>query len=126
MRIRAIHAEQPYRMLEVEPIETHVDCLTSTLREKLTLQLERNRNLGGDVTNEMLDFLNPLESDVTFVDLAAYTLCKETLRKQAMLEVSKLSTRANMLIEDLVRENEKLFLLNQALGATLSKDVGLN
>lgn len=126
VRIRSIHAEQPYRMLEVEPIETHVDCSTSALREKLSLQLERNRKLGGDVTNEMLDFLNPLESDIAFVDLAAYTLCKETLRKQSMLEVSELSTRANMLIEDLVRENEKLFLLNQARGDTLADDVGLN
>jgi hypothetical protein len=74
----------------------------------------------------MLDFLSPLENDVTFVDLAAYTLCKQTLRKQAMLEVSNLSMRANMLIEDLLRENERLSLLNQALGDTPCEDIDLN
>jgi Lon protease-like protein len=126
VKIRSIHSEQPYRMLDVEPIETQVDCSTSALREKLTLQLERNRKLGGEVTDEMLDFLSPLENDVTFVDLAAYTLCKETLRKQAMLEVSHLSSRANMLLEDLLRENEKLSLLNQARGDTACEDIDLN
>ena len=78
------------------------------------------------MTDEMLDFLSPLENDVTFVDLAAYTLCKETLRKQAMLEASNASMRANMLIEDLLRENEKLALLNQARGDTACEDVDLN
>ena len=126
VKIRSIHSEQPYRMLDVEPIETQVDCATSALREKLTLQLERNRKLGGEVTDEMIDFLSPLENDVTFVDLAAYTLCKETLRKQAMLEVSHLSMRANMLLEDLLRENEKLSLLNQARGDTACEDIDLN
>ena len=126
VKIRSIHTEEPYFMLDVEPIETQVDCSTSALREKLTLQLERNRKLGGEVTDEMLDFLSPLENDVTFVDLAAYTLCKETLRKQAMLEVSHLSMRANMLLEDLLRENEKLSLLNQARGDTACEDIDLN
>ena len=126
VKIRSIHAEEPYFMLNVEPIETEVDISTPTLREKLTLQLERNKKLGGDVTDEMLDFLSPLENDVTFVDLAAYSLCKETLRKQAMLEASNASMRANMLIEDLLRENEKLALLNQARGDTACEDVDLN
>ena len=126
VKIRSIHSEQPYRMLDVEPIETQVDCSTSALREKLTFQLERNRKLGGEVTDEMLDFLSPLENDVTFVDLAAYTLCKETLRKQAMLEASNASKRANMLLEDLLRENEKLSLLNQARGDTACEDIDLN
>jgi Lon protease-like protein len=126
VKIRSIHAEEPYRMLDVEPIETHVDCSTPALREKLTMQLERNKKLGGEVTDEMLDFLSPLANDVTFVDLAAYTLCKETLRKQAMLEVSNLSMRANMLLEDLLRENEKLSLLNQARGDSPCEDIDLN
>jgi len=126
VKIRSIHAEEPYRMLDIELIETQVDCSTSALREKLTMQLERNRKLGGEVTDEMLDFLSPLEDDITFVDLAAYTLCKETLRKQAMLEVSNLSMRANMLLEDLLRENEKLSLLNQARGDSACEDIELN
>ena len=116
VRICSISSEDPYRIIEVEPIETHVDESALAMRAELTLQLERNRKLGGEVTDEILDFLHPLEDDVAFVDLAAYSLCKQTLRKQAMLEVATLSQRANMLLEDLLLENEKLSLLKEALG----------
>ena len=116
VRICSICSEEPYRIIEVEPIETHVDESALAMRAELTLQLERNRKLGGEVTDEILDFLHPLEDDVAFVDLAAYSLCKQTLRKQAMLEVATLSQRANMLLEDLLLENEKLSLLKEALG----------
>ena len=116
VRICSISSEDPYRIIEVEPIETHVDESALAMRAELTLQLERNRKLGGEVTDEILDFLNPLEDDVAFVDLAAYSLCKQALRKQAMLEVATLSQRANMLLEDLLLENEKLSLLKEALG----------
>ncbi len=116
VRICSICSEEPYRIIEVEPIETHVDESALAMRAELTLQLERNRKLGGDVTDEILDFLHPLEDDVAFVDLAAYSLCKQALRKQAMLEVATLSQRANMLLEDLLLENDKLSLLKEALG----------
>ncbi|HAE10612.1 MAG TPA: hypothetical protein DCG39_03110 [Opitutae bacterium] len=116
VRICSISSEDPYRIIEVEPIETHVDESALAMRAELTLQLERNRKLGGEVTDEILDFLHPIEDDVAFVDLAAYSLCKQTLRKQAMLEVATLSQRANMLLEDLLLENEKLSLLKEALG----------
>ena len=74
----------------------------------------------------MLDFLSPLEDDITFVDLAAYSLCKQALRKQAMLETSNASTRANMLLEDLLRENDRISLLNDACGDSPCEDIDLN
>ena len=87
---------------------------------------QRNLKLGGEVTDEMMDFLNPLEDDVAFVNLAAFTLCKHTLRKQAMLEVSTLGKRANMLLDDLLRENERLALLRKAIGDIPSEDFDSN
>jgi hypothetical protein len=74
----------------------------------------------------MFDFLNPLDDDVAFVDLAAYTLCKHTLRKQAMLEVQNLTKRASMLLDDLTRENDRLDLIKQALGGKQDEDMGFN
>ncbi len=116
LRILSIPQEIPYRILEVEPIETIVDDSSLGIRQKLITQLERNQKLGGDVTQEMFDFLSPLESDVDFVDLASYTLCKQSLRKQALLEVQNLGKRAKMLLDDITRENDKLDLINKALG----------
>ena len=64
----------------------------------------------------MLDFLTPIEDNTSFVDLAAYSLCKQSLRKQALLEVQNLGKRAQMLIDDLIWENDRLDLINKALG----------
>jgi len=126
VKIVSIPQEIPYRILEVEPVETIVDEGAFGLRDKITLELERNQDLGGEVTEEMLEFLAPLEDDIAFVDLAAYTLCKHTLRKQAMLEVQNLSKRANMLLSDLTNENDRLDLIKQALGGKQDDDLGFN
>ena len=126
VRIVSIPQEIPYRILEVEPIETIVEKSSIGLREEIVIQLKRNLHLGGEVTQEMFDFLNPLDDDVAFVDLAAYTLCKHTLRKQAMLEVQNLTKRASMLLDDLTRENDRLDLIKQALGGKQDEDMGFN
>jgi len=116
IKIVSIEQEIPFRILNVEPIETIVDDSSNGLREKIIYQLERNLTLGGDVTKEMLDFLAPIEDNTSFVDLAAYSLCKQSLRKQALLEVRNLGKRAQMLIDDLIWENDRLDLINKALG----------
>jgi Lon protease-like protein len=126
LRITSIPQEIPYRILEVEPLDTIVDGNSSSLRAQLTTQLKRNLTLGGDVTEEIIEFLTPLDDDIAFVDLAAYSLCKSTIRKQALLEVQGFTKRATMLLEDLTRENERLTLLNQALGGKSDEDLGFN
>jgi ATP-dependent Lon protease len=126
VRIVSIPQEIPYRILEVEPVETIIDESAVGLRTKITAQLERNQELGGEVNKEMIDFLTPLDDDTAFVDLAAYSLCKHTLRKQAMLEVQNLGKRANMLLDDLTMENDRLDLIKQALGGKQDEDLGYN
>ena len=116
VKIVSIDQEIPFRIINVEPIETIVDDSSNGLREKIIYQLERNLSLGGDVTKEMLDFLTPIEDNTSFVDLAAYSLCKQSLRKQALLEVQNLGKRAQMLIDDLIWENDRLDLINKVLG----------
>ena len=116
VKIVSIDQEIPFRIINIEPIETIVDDSSTDLREKIIYQLERNLSLGGDVTKEMLDFLTPIEDNTSFVDLAAYSLCKQSLRKQALLEVQNLGKRAQMLIDDLIWENDRLDLINKALG----------
>ena len=116
VKIVSIDQEIPFRIINVEPIETIVDDSSTGLRGEIIYQLERNLSLGGDVTKEMLDFLTPIEDNTSFVDLAAYSLCKQSLRKQALLEVQNLGKRAQMLIDDLIWENDRLDLINKALG----------
>ena len=115
VKVRSISQELPYRIIETEEIESIRDDASSNLRKEISQALFQNKLLGGEVTDEMLDFLNPLEDDDAFVDLAAFTLCKQTLRKQAMLEVQHLSKRASMLLTDLHRQNDRLATIKKMM-----------
>ena len=108
VKVKGIVQEMPYRIIEAEEIKSIHNNYSQDTRKEIEEALEQNKLLGGEVTDEMLEFLNPLDDDDAFVDLATFTLCRHTLRKQAMLEVEDLSKRASMLLTDLHRENDRL------------------
>jgi Lon protease-like protein len=114
VRIRSIDDEGPYRILQVEPLETIIEKDTKEYRNKIYDALVQNKLLGGETSKDMLDYLETIEDDVAFVDLAAFTLCKNTIRKQAMLEVQRLHKRAEMFFDDLMQENLQLSVWKQS------------
>jgi Lon protease-like protein len=114
VRIRSIDDEGPYRILKVEPLETIIEKDTKEYRNKIYDALVQNKLLGGETTKDILDYLETIEDDVAFVDLAAFTLCKNTIRKQAMLEVQRLHKRAEMFFDDLMQENLQLSVWKQS------------
>jgi len=116
LRVRHIIQETPYRVLKVEPWKTVVDGESDTIRQTLMQEMKKNKELGGEVTADVLEYLSPLDDVVAFVDLAAFTLCKQVIRKQAMLEVQRLSKRAQMIIDDLRSQNKELQLYKDLLG----------
>jgi Lon protease-like protein len=126
IRILDIVSEEPYRVVKVEELSTIVDETKPLTRPALAQLLEENRDLGGEATEEMLEFLKPIEDDVAYVDLAAFTLCKETLRKQRMLETLDLSDRATLLADHFRAENERLRLFKEAMGDFPSENLDAN
>ncbi len=114
VRIRSINDEGPYRILKVEPLETIIEKDTKEYRNKIYDALVQNKLLGGEVSKDILDYLETIEDDAAFIDLAAFTLCKNTIRKQAMLEVQRLHKRAEMLFDDLMHENLQLSVWKQS------------
>ena len=110
IRARSIVQEFPYRILETEAFNTIKVAEKLEIREKIYDAMAQNQKLGGDVTQDVLDYLCTLEDDIAFVDLAAFTLCKNTVRKQAMLEVQRLHKRAEMLFDDIMKDNLQLSL----------------
>ncbi|MBT3569081.1 MAG: LON peptidase substrate-binding domain-containing protein, partial [Opitutae bacterium] len=116
IRISKVLREEPYRVVAVEPIESIIEAPLAESRKEIEKLIKENHKLGGDVTDDMLSFLNPLHDDEAYVDLVAFTLCKETMRKQKILETLELSKRAALLVSDIRCENERLSLLKQALG----------
>jgi len=126
VKVGGIVQEMPYRIIEAEEMESIQDESSHKIRKEIEQALEQNKLLGGEVTDEMLEFLNPLDDDDAFVDLAAFTLCKHTLRKQAMLEVQHLSKRASMLLTDLHRENDRLATIKQLMNQSEDDDAAQN
>ena len=114
VRIRSIDDEGPYRILKVEPLETIIEKDTKEYRNKIYDALVQNKLLGGETSKDILDYLETIEDDAAFIDLAAFTLCKNTIRKQAMLEVQRLHKRAEMLFDDLIQENLQLSVWKQS------------
>ena len=114
VRINSIDDEGPYRILKVEPLETIIEQDTKEYRNKIYDALVQNKLLGGETNKEILDYLETIEDEVAFVDLAAFTLCKNTIRKQAMLEVQRLHKRAEMFFDDLMQENLQLSVWKQS------------
>ena len=114
VRIKSIDDEGPYRILKVEPLETIIEKDTKEYRNKIYDALVQNKLLGGETSKDILDYLETIEDDAAFIDLAAFTLCKNTIRKQAMLEVQRLHKRAEMLFDDLMQENLQLSVWKQS------------
>lgn len=126
IRVLEVVREEPYRMVKVEPLDTIVDATQPVARPELALLLEENRDLGGDATEEILEYLNPLKNDEAYVDLVAFVLCRETYRKQRLLEILDLTERASLLATHLRAENERLRLLKEAMGDFSEEDLEAN
>ena len=126
IRVLEVLQEEPYRVVKVEPLNTIIDENHTPARPELAQLIQENRNLGGNATEEVLEFLEPLENDEAYVDLVAFVLCRETFCQQRLLEILDLTERASLLVNHLRDENERLRLLKQAIGDFPEEDVDAN
>jgi len=126
IRVLEVVREEPYRIVKVEELTSSEDVVEPGTRAELAQLLDENRNLGGEATEEMLASLNPLDDDEAYVDLVAFVLCKETLRKQRLLETLELSKRASLLASHLRNENERLRFLKEAMEDFSDEDLEAN
>ena len=125
-RIKSIETETPYRVLNVLPLETITDGTKTIPRENILEAMHQNFKLGGTVTREILDYVTDVKGDSHFIDIIAYTICHQTIRKQAMLEVQRLHKRADMLLQDLLTKNMQLTIDRNFLASDSGKDVERN
>jgi Lon protease-like protein len=126
VRIKSILQEDPYRILEIEPVDTEVEATVPEVRELIVDSLKHNIKLGGLVSDEIMEMLTPLEDTSVFVDLAAHHVCRDPDDKQKMLETSSLHDRASCLLHILHAENEKLSFFNQTLGEKGQDEIDSN
>lgn len=129
VRIRRIISEEPYRLVQIEALATEPGAQEETLeadRARLTDLLNAHRKLGGEVPEEIMDFLGSLKDNDTFLDLAAFTLCPDEREKQRLLETLSTAERFERFFGVLQRANENLVIDNKLRGGLPDDRIELN
>jgi len=129
VRLEGIMQEEPYRLVKVTPMPTHPGAQKEELskcRQHLHNLIEQHRKLGGEVAKEAFDFLSQLEDTDTYADLAIFSLCRDSQRKQQLLETLETRERLISFSRTLQRENERLILENRLNGGDRDNDPSRN
>ena len=126
VRIKSIAQEDPYRIIDIDPVMTVANDSIPQIRETLLCGLRKNQELNGMVTAEIIEMLNDIDDNATFFDLVAHHLCRETDIKQSLLEQVSLEKRATYLTEHVESENGKLAFLKQTLGDSFEDEIDSN
>jgi len=119
VRCRAVLSEEPYRRCAIEVLATAPGAgVTELRRQRLALlhQLNEWRELGGPVSADAMRFLRTLAEPETFLDLAAFTLCQDTMEKQRLLEELDTAARFSRFQRHLRAESARLRLARKLQG----------
>lgn len=119
VEIVKITRDEPYRRIQVRALSSKAGA---TADENLALRRELGRLLnvklkltpGG--AGEMAAFLKTVDDPEAFVDIAAFSLCDNTLLKQKLLETLNVHRRLKLFGEQLRTEIEALKLRRKLQG----------
>jgi len=129
VRCRAILSEDPYRRCAIDVLISEPGAVVAELRrQRLALlhQLGEWRELGGPVSTDAIRFLRSLREPEAFLDLAAFTLCQDTLEKQRLLEELDTAARYSRFLRHLRAESARLKLARKLQGSLKDEDVSRN
>jgi ATP-dependent Lon protease len=98
----------------------------TNLRERLTGAIQLSQNLGSPIPDHVMEFLEKIEEPETFLDISAFTLCKNVNEKQQLLETLDTCERFELFIELMHVENDRLRLLSKLKGNLSDEDIELN
>ena len=129
VRIKRVMFEEPYRVAKIEVLESDKGDEPSALeclRSSLTGAIQLSRDLGSPIPDHVMEFLEKIEEAETFLDISAFTLCKNVDEKQQLLETLDTSERFRLFIDLMRIENDRLQLLSQLKGGLTDEDIELN
>ena len=129
VRIKKALYEDPYRVVRIEVLQSSSEGESAqlmNLRERLTGAIQLSQNLGSPIPDHVMEFLEKIEEPETFLDISAFTLCKNVNEKQQLLETLDTCERFELFIELMHIENDRLRLLSKLKGNLSDKDIELN
>jgi ATP-dependent Lon protease len=109
VEVRSIVREEPYRIIEVQPIATtagthHAEL--EVLRLEVMRLLNLRRRLGTPAPKGMTQFLESIDDIDTFTDIAVFNLCDDSAVKQQLLETLETRRRLQIFAASLKAEIE--------------------
>jgi|UniRef100_UPI00404B9224 Lon protease-like protein len=106
-RITSILSEDPYRIISIQALQSEPGDdpqYHEQLRRELAQLLNKKRQLGAELPEELTEFLHTVKDPDTFVDLAAFSLCENQALKQQLLETLEVTTRFELFNRHLRQE----------------------
>jgi ATP-dependent Lon protease len=124
VEILKITRDEPYRRIQIRALSSEPgasDVENQALRRELSRLLNLKLKLAPAGSGEMTAFLTTVDDPEAFVDIAAFSLCEDTLLKQKLLETLDVHRRLELFGAQLRREIEGL-KLRRKLQGRLSDD----
>lgn len=119
VQISAIVRDAPYRKIQVRPLQSEAGATAEAnqeLRRELSRLLGLKFKLGSAGSKEMAAFLKTVDDPEAFVDIAAFSLCDDTILKQKLLETLDVHRRLELFSRHVRHEVEALKLQRKLQG----------
>lgn len=129
VRVKGIAQEDPYRIVNIEVIESDPETCTEQLNQQqaaLGRLFDVHLKLGGRIPTEIMGVLNNLNDPEIFLDIAAYTLCNETNEKQKLLEILNTDHRYRYFIDYFRKKNQALAIDKKLRGGLDDEQISCN
>lgn len=129
IEIVKILRDDPYRRIRIRALSSEAgasDDENQSLRRELARLLNLKIKLAASGSREMTAFLKTVEDPEAFVDIAAFSLCDDTLLKQRLLETLDVHRRLELFGAQLRGEIETIKLRRKLQGPLADDRIGEN
>jgi Lon protease-like protein len=129
IEIVKILRDDPYRRIRIRALSSEAgasDDENQSLRRELARLLNLKLKLAASGSREMTAFLKTVEDPEAFVDIAAFSLCEDSLLKQRLLETLDVHRRLELFGAQLRGEIETIKLRRKLQGPLADDQIGEN
>lgn len=129
VEIQSIIREEPYRRIAVRALTSEPGAdpeKNLSLRKDLARLVAQRQKYDQSGPKELVEFLKTVDDPEAFVDIAAFTLCRNSRLKQRLLEELNVNQRLRLFRDEVRREIDYLGLSRSAQGTLPDDRIGLN
>jgi Lon protease-like protein len=129
IEIKNIVREEPYRLIEVVPVQSQSSVDAALLREwqaEVGSLLRSHASMTNDTPDEFIECLESIHDPGTFVDLLAYSVCTCPKTRQKLLETVDVTGRFQFFLRHLRKKASQCDLFVELQGCTREDEIERN